>query len=296
MHPAASSMSEALDNAAQDYLSFGSEIALQLVPEGGDEIGYVGTTTTGSDSCYVNYLRGDASTAPGPQQPRQVRFTVCPPTRFEEKRALIDAEENWAADPSLYTQAQMDDLRFEAERDHEDFDRLKGSGIMFGQRISLHHFASGKSLSFSNRPVGREGGVDSDDALTQMEVIATDEPASGMVLRVMPGFGIRAEGDPVRYGDVIHLKHSKYERALLVFPMQKTGREISFPSPYIEDRQRVVTSDTSFSRLRVMPIATHSFGNMAEPKTYEELMMGGAFVNMVHRESSRLLRVTKVRS
>ena len=287
---------EALDDAAIDFLTFGSEIALQLVPEGSDEIGYVGTTTTGTDSCYVNYLRGDASTAPAPHQPRHVRFTVCPPTRFAEKRALLEAEENWAADKSLYTQAQMDDLRFEAERDHEDFDRLKGSAIMFGQRISLHQFASGKSLCFSNRPsVGKGVEDDSDDgvdALSQMKVIATDDPASGMVLRVMPGFNLRSEGDPVRYGDVIQLKHSKHERTLLVFPIQKTGHEISFSSPYIEDVQRVVTSDTKFSRLRVMPIATHAFGNMAEPNTHENLMMGGAFVNLLHRESSRLLRVT----
>ena len=160
-----------------EFLTVGSEIALQIVPDAVDaNIGYVGTTTSDNNSCWVNYLVGDSGSAPGPKNPRHIRFTVCPPTRYKEKRTWLEAEENWAADPSLYTQAQMDEIRFEADRDREDFERLKGSPIIFGQRISLHQYNTGDTLSFSTIPSkASSSGADTQqdqDVLTQTKAHA----------------------------------------------------------------------------------------------------------------------------
>ena len=54
------------DSDEPEFLTFGSEIALQIVPgDGKPNIGYVGTNRVGTnrlDSCYVNFLSGDADT------------------------------------------------------------------------------------------------------------------------------------------------------------------------------------------------------------------------------------------
>ena len=116
--------------------TFGSEIAMQLVPNSGlANVGYVGTTAAGSDSVWLNYLHGDAKTHTAPKHPRNVRFTVCPPSRYAARERLADAEENWASDPTLYTEAQMEEIRFDAQRDKQDFERFKGTVVNFGQQV-----------------------------------------------------------------------------------------------------------------------------------------------------------------
>lgn len=233
------------------------------------------------------------NTAPIPQHPRHVRFTVCPPTRYKEKRSLHDALENLASDPQLYTEEEMNDLRYEADRDHEDFVRLKGSPIVFGQRISLHQYHSELTMSFSTDPVRDGPGDDGGDVLTQTKVECSDLPEPGMVMRIMPGFQIRREGDPVRYGDVIVLKHGKYERrSLLVYPIAAGAQPdpTKFGTPYIVDRSRVVSSEGGASRLRVVPIATEEHSSMGNEPMHQKQLMGGAFVNLIHKESNAVLR------
>ena len=161
----------------------------------------VGTTAAGSDSCWLNYLTGDAKTHTAPKHPRNVRFTVCPPFRFKERQRLADAEENWLADPGLYTKEQMAELRIEASRDEADFERLRGNVVTFGQRVSLLQNHTGKMMSFTNAAAAIDGIESSDskskaDILTQTEVAVTAEPGSGNVMKIMPGFRFRQVGRP----------------------------------------------------------------------------------------------------
>eukprot|EP01050_Picozoa_sp_SAG11_P024393 SAG11_NODE_5176_length_1640_cov_1.500973_2_plen_164_part_00 len=122
-------------------------------------------------------------------------------------------------------------------------------------------------------------GADEDDepvarilnqAIGETRVVATSIASSGAdIMRVMPGFHVRMEGERVRYGDVIVLTQDKVidkEKCLLVKNINtsktkelETGMRTN---PYVVDSQPVVGSEQDMSRLRVIPIANHMSSHM----------------------------------
>eukprot|EP01052_Picozoa_sp_SAG31_P055950 SAG31_NODE_15739_length_740_cov_2.124805_2_plen_148_part_00 len=141
--------SEIIEEKRPEFLTIGSEICLQVIPEelADNKFGYVSISNSAVNTqCKVSWYAGGSNTAPPPPEPTAVRFTVCPPERVQERLALLEAESILAADPNAYTAQQMEDFRFDAARAEEDFARLSGTVVMFGQRISLYQVHSGRTL------------------------------------------------------------------------------------------------------------------------------------------------------
>eukprot|EP01051_Picozoa_sp_SAG22_P023923 SAG22_NODE_6394_length_862_cov_0.920052_1_plen_198_part_10 len=193
----------------ENFVSFGDEIALEVVPDHVDDnVGFVCTIPYRSDSLYVHYMAKGKEKF-GPRDQRMARFTICPPFRSAEKQRLNQALDKLHADHQRYTKEQIKEkmekiaeLRAEADRDGEDFQRYKGKPIIFGQRITLHQDFSNLTVSFSKASSTDESRTKAHDsaydALTETRMVATSTASSGLVLRIMPGFQIRMEGDRVR--------------------------------------------------------------------------------------------------
>eukprot|EP01052_Picozoa_sp_SAG31_P011818 SAG31_NODE_679_length_12887_cov_3.259540_1_plen_230_part_00 len=184
------------DGVHSQIVTIGSELCLQMQPNDGEPIaGYVKASNS-SESYYVDWMKEDTGSGStlGRKEPCSVRFTVCPPTRFQEQLALLEAEATLAFHPNAYTQKQMDNFRFEAGRGAQDFERLKGTRVFYGQQVSLYQYHVERTLCISSLPVEADDsrGLTDGDILTQTMVTATTEPASGMVVRIMPGNQIRS--------------------------------------------------------------------------------------------------------
>lgn len=97
------------------------------------------------------------------------------------------------------TAEEVESLLFEAEREKEDFLRLHGSPILFGQRISLRHDSTRRVVSFTNRAVDTHtsaGNAASDQVIGETAMCATLEATNGKdIMRIMPGFHVRMEGE-----------------------------------------------------------------------------------------------------
>ena len=97
------------------------------------------------------------------------------------------------------TAEEVESLLFEAEREKEDFLRLHGSPILFGQRISLRHDSTRRVVSFTNRAVDTHtsaGNAASDQVIGETAMCATLEATNGKdIMRIMPGFYVRMEGE-----------------------------------------------------------------------------------------------------
>ena len=88
----------------------------------------------GLETVSVDYLTGNAFTAPAPLHPRRVRFTITPVMRFKEAKKLAQAK----AQPKKYADVQgrqvLEQLKVAAEKEtkanDDDFNRFTGAVML----------------------------------------------------------------------------------------------------------------------------------------------------------------------
>jgi hypothetical protein len=150
--------------ADKEYLCFGDEIALQLLPEDATlspHTGYV-TVQFGSSAVSLDYLESNISgngadtnmlsNPIAPLYPRRVMLTVCPPLRFDGA-AQFDAA---FAERGQWSDKELGKLRanatLEEKANEEDNKRLQGQRVRYGQKITLYHDLSARTICFSESP------------------------------------------------------------------------------------------------------------------------------------------------
>ena len=169
----------------------------------------------------MNYLPAEASSVLAtctPVHARRVRFTVVPPRHYEERRrfeAAIQERDQYSEDD---LQQIMNRAQHEDANNRSDLKRLRGQRITFGQRINLVHDATDRTISFhkidgsattasKKRTGAGAASLRVNGALAEYEVAAAKSPGPGAVVRIVPGFDTRIEGDLIRHGDVMGLKY-----------------------------------------------------------------------------------------
>ena len=305
---------ELSDDDGQDdtFLAFGDEISLQVLDSTLDDtsnsnIGYVGLST-GTGTLHVQYLRGDARTAPRPPEPAHCQFTAVPPTRAAPSQASTMNELLPQGAPQGVTKSNgsgSQDGARSADRTegHEraNFQRLKGTAIVYGQHISLWHNPSRRVVAFTNTGLDGQGAQhdateDHEDILNSTKVVLTQSGADpelmSEIMQIMPGFKVRSEGERVRYGDVVLLQRvdgaaTSTITSIYARPMGASGAGAQ-PSVHVEveNDQPVVGSETESSRLRVVPIATR------EAFRAPSIVLSRMFDSLLDRRCCDALQIT----
>ena len=173
----------------------------------------------------MNYLPAEASSVLAtctPLHARRVRFTVVPPRHYAKRMQFEAANQELDQYSEDDFQQIMNRAQHEDANNRSDLKRLRGQRITFGQRINLVHDATDRTVSFdkidgSAATVSKKrtsAGAASPRVkgeLAEYEIAAAESPGPGAVVRIVPGFDTRIEGDLIRHGDVMGLKHDDSE-------------------------------------------------------------------------------------
>lgn len=150
--------------------------------------------------------------------------------------------------------------------------------MLFGQQIQLLHLESKLTLEVSQentdctmsstdglnhpcsqickaRPEPAQGSstYSNGELLDQQRVAATADDGKGNILRIMPGFATRNEGNPVNYGDVIILM-GPHKLALHARRLGTTATINIEDNMYQVDQEAIVASKKFVTRFRAVPI------------------------------------------
>ena len=297
------------DMSLDIFLAFGDEIALQALPVDthvSPNIGYI-STQLGSDDLQLEYLEGDAGHAPCPSQPQQCRFKICPPSRRE--RTDVDR---------VAKSEEGDTTQAETARDRRHYVRVYGHPVLFGEQINLMQTVTRRTIAFTSRSavqltgspraLGSEAAGKETAISPETRMIAT-ESESGEFHRtctLMPGAGVRMEGERIRYGDVMVLQYKEVgvdysnEQHLLVKPLDTNKDQQNVPIyDYCVDTQPVVGSQTEKSRLRAIPIASHRDFPLSSTEDRHaqraKELVGGTSAFFMHVHSHQVLSVDNKR-
>ena len=239
---------------------------------------------------FVDYLTGNAFTAPAPLHPRRVRFTITPVMRFKEAKKLAQAK----AQPKKYAGVQgrqaLEQLEVAAEREtkanDDDFNRFTGTRVLFGQQVQLLHQESKSTIEITKE---RAETAHDDNSYTDMQLLdqqrisATEANGKGNVFRIMPGYATRHEGNPVSYGDVIILTSPAMNVSLHARRMGTTPTVQIEESMYTADREAIVGSSLLVTRFRAVPISKFSYNKAVYPELVNLQLFGGSFVHLFHK-------------
>lgn len=267
-------LTDALAEEKQVYLTMGDKISLYSV----DGTGYLTSEGFIDDDCYL--VHGDGQSTP--MNFTDSVFTVVPRYKYDAQTALNEALERWSRSKESIgrgdgeEEAGLQSLKANEETEEnenlQEYKRMAGKNVSYGQIVQLFHNKSGKFLTITVKEVAE---------LEKhcMKVVLDESGNEGSWFMVTPRFKMRAEGDHVRTGDQIVLISKRFHN---VYLHTSTKR--------FDDGRREVNAATDSSRIswRVLSFAPYT-------ENTENYLQIGEVVRLFHKEAEGLLNYERER-
>eukprot|EP00899_Mesostigma_viride_P005269 jgi/Mesvir1/14743/Mv05387-RA.1 len=158
----------------------------------------------------------------------------------------------------------------------EEYKRMVGMSIVYGQTVQLRHWLSGRFVTVKKSRAELERSC--------MKVVLVAGGEEGSWFRVDPGYKTKVAGEKVEFSDVVAFTSAKFSKTCLHISETKHTGAAASDHPYITDMHEInATADPA--RVKLVPYAIHPslLGPLAKaPK------VGDAFV-LHHRATDSVL-------